>query len=196
MRECGRPAGVAMIDCATAAMARKRSQESLPASCRGYVAAEAYVGARFSSANAVQKNQTLRLVRSVRLNGRKASCPNLAELEFGPTTPAGRAKARPYVCWYRLEQEPHAQTALQPGVVEVVHAVARIDGVGAVGRRGNQRVVVVPVRQVRVRQVDLRAGPPRTVEAVEDVARRLLVEQVLDVRFEPHPLAACHLDVV
>ena len=78
-----------------------------------------------------------------------------------------------------------------PGLPEVGLAVARIEGVRARRRRQDQRVVVVALGEVDVRQVDGRVGPRQAgalVERVEDVGRRLLVEEVDHVQLEPNPL--------
>src|SRR3954470_10527705 len=91
------------------------------------------------------------------------------------------------------EEETNGEIALRARLEEVVLPEARIVGVGAVRRGVDQGVVVVAVTQVDGAPVDRRRLPRRagaSVEEVELVPRRLLVEGVQQVQLEAQTLVA------
>src|SRR6187399_970608 len=85
------------------------------------------------------------------------------------------------------EDEFHAELTLRARLEQVVLPVARIVGVQSIGRRLDQRVVVVTLRQVRAGEVDRRRrarGARSAVAKIEDVRGGSLVEHVLYVQLK------------
>src|SRR3972149_1266070 len=108
-----------------------------------------------------------------------------------------------------LEQEPNRKTTVESRIEDVSHLVPRVlvacprrtRRLLRVGRRREQRIVVVAVQQVLIDQPQSRAGqdtPIRAdaVDGVEYVAYLFLVEQVERVELEAQAFPARQSELV